>query len=539
MSPVQTYLSVWLAISAVALIFRYLYLLNAYPFLRSWVLGWILFSARLLMLLISSILSESRILPVMADICEIFSAVAFLDGALLFIGRPRSRYLLGASAIYCLGFAAAAWLGAGPGLRAVLSHCPPGAMLIAAGIAFSRNRKLPRAGRITVVICLIIWGLHKFDYPILNRSPTWSLWGFWITAIIAILTGLGMILLYYEYTRRELAESEEKYRRLVETTNTGYVILDAAGRVLDANAEYLRLTGRRELQDILGRSVIEWTAEKDRARNAIEVQRCLDTGMARNLEVDYVDLAGRPTPIEINATLVTSGATPVIVTLCRDIGARKRTEDSLRRAVGEKETLLRELYHRTKNNMSVIISLLNLQANESKDPAIKRGFEEARNRINAMALVHEKLYDTEDLSRIRLGDYVRDLAAYLVQSYGLGASIALDLKDMDDPPVTIDSAIPCALILNELISNSIKYAFPGGRKGSISLSVKELEDGLIEIRVADDGVGFPAGFDYRRDGGMGLQTILALAEGQLLGSLSFESGTGLTCTFRFAASLEA
>jgi PAS domain S-box-containing protein len=128
----------------------------------------------------------------------------------------------------------------------------------------------------------------------------------------------------------ELRASEEKYRTLIETTDTGYVILDAAGLVRDANSEYLRLTGRQALEEILGHPVTHWTAPHDQARNAREVQTCLEEGFVRNLEIDYVDLEGRFTPVEINATVLTAAAGDMIVTLCRDITERRQAELALR-----------------------------------------------------------------------------------------------------------------------------------------------------------------------------------------------------------------
>lgn len=128
----------------------------------------------------------------------------------------------------------------------------------------------------------------------------------------------------------ELQDIEEKYRALVETTDTGYVILDGQGRVLDANAEYVRLTGRKGLGDILGRPVTAWTAPHDQARNAEEVGKCLETGRARGLEIDYVSPEGTLTPIEINATVVRTSEGPRILTLCKDITERRRTESALR-----------------------------------------------------------------------------------------------------------------------------------------------------------------------------------------------------------------
>lgn len=129
-----------------------------------------------------------------------------------------------------------------------------------------------------------------------------------------------------------LRKSEEKYRALVETTNTGFLILDSAGRVVDANAEYVRLTGHRELREILGRTVIEWTAEYEKRKNAAAVAQCIKSGFIRNLNIDYVDRTGRITPIEINATVIGSGELLRIISLCRDITERKKVEEELRKS---------------------------------------------------------------------------------------------------------------------------------------------------------------------------------------------------------------
>jgi PAS domain S-box-containing protein len=140
---------------------------------------------------------------------------------------------------------------------------------------------------------------------------------------------------------RELRESEEKYKALVETTDTGYVILDGRGRALDANSEYVRLTGRKAISQILGRSVIEWTAPHDRKRNAAEVRKCIARGFVRNLEVDYITPAGQCIPVEVNATLLQGSKKPCIVTLCRDISRRRLAEESLR----ESESSYRNLFN--------------------------------------------------------------------------------------------------------------------------------------------------------------------------------------------------
>jgi two-component sensor histidine kinase len=209
-----------------------------------------------------------------------------------------------------------------------------------------------------------------------------------------------------------------------------------------------------------------------------------------------------------------------------DITYRKKGEMQIRNALKEKETLLRELYHRTKNNMQVIMAMINLQTQNIKDENILQMFSETSNRISTMALVHEKLYQTKDLSQINLKDYFTDLINLLSNNYQLISEGIRIKTDMSNVMVTIDSAIPCGLIMNELISNAFKHAFPENQRGEIQISLKMIDDQEIELIIGDDGIGLPEGFEYRDTDTMGLQTIVALAEGQLLGTLKVAKGKG-------------
>lgn len=334
-----------------------------------------------------------------------------------------------------------------------------------------------------------------------------------------------------ERARLALHESEEKYRALVETTDTGYVILDMHGKVVGANSEYVRLTGYKELSQILGREVTEWTAEYDLARNAEEVKKCFTQGFVRQLEVDYINKeTGVITPIEVNATAVESSSGLQIVTLCRDITRRKNIEKQLKLSLEEKDTLLRELYHRTKNNMQVICSMLELQSLAMKNDALKTAFKDMENRIHSMSLVHQKLYKSKNLSSINLKEYISELSGLLMKSYKMPSDRISQVFEIEDINVLIDIAVPCGLMINELVSNSLKYAFPGDRRGEIAIRVAGAGDGNIEIKVSDNGVGPREGFDFRNDGGVGMKTIFAIGEIQLGGKVRFESGNGLSCS---------
>jgi len=218
----------------------------------------------------------------------------------------------------------------------------------------------------------------------------------------------------------------------------------------------------------------------------------------------------------------------------QDISESKRAEEKLRGSLAEKETLLRELYHRTKNNMNVIIALLNMQSNLSADEGLRKALAEAQDRIYSMALIHQSLYDSGDLSQIGLKAYFHEFGSHLLSSHAVSPGLVDFEYDMEDISVAIDTAIPCGLILNELLSNALKHAFPAGRKGVVAIALRRGEGNAIILEVADDGVGLvgDAGIEMRMR--MGLKIVKSLAENQLKdGRVTFSAGPGLKCELRF------
>jgi two-component sensor histidine kinase len=220
-----------------------------------------------------------------------------------------------------------------------------------------------------------------------------------------------------------------------------------------------------------------------------------------------------------------------------DITERKQAEEKIKHSLAEKETLLRELHHRTKNNMQVIIALLELQASYFEDQRLKEAFEETRNRIRSMALVHEKLYQAHDLSHINLKEYIGELAQLLLASYKISSNHVSLVLDIEEVQVLIDTAIPCGLILNELISNSLKYAFPEDRYGEIRIQLYGAPDGEIYLNISDNGVGMPTGFDARTSGRLGLQNVFLISEKQLKGKITFASQPGVSYQIQFKDNL--
>jgi PAS domain S-box-containing protein len=199
-----------------------------------------------------------------------------------------------------------------------------------------------------------------------------------------------------------------------------------------------------------------------------------------------------------------------IIEYVRDITERKKAEDSLQSSLREKDVLLREVHHRVKNNMQVISSLLNLQSRHVQDPLVLEMFKESQRRIRSMALIHERLYQSSDFSHIEFAKYLRNLATHLFHSYQVDASRVKLKVEAEEIHLNINTAIPCGLIVNELISNALKHGFPESRAGELAIDLRREAGDGYRLSVRDDGVGFPTGIDYRRTETLGMQIVNTL-----------------------------
>ena len=213
-----------------------------------------------------------------------------------------------------------------------------------------------------------------------------------------------------------------------------------------------------------------------------------------------------------------------------NITERKLAEERLERSLKEKTVMLKEIHHRVKNNMQVVYSLLNLQARGITDPVTRAMFEESRNRVMSMAMIHENLYRADDLAFIDFNKYLRGLTAEIVETYQRpGVSIVVDQESL---PLDINVGIPCGLIANELVSNSLKYAFPEGSKGEIRLGINKNSSGDNVLTVEDNGIGFPVALDFRKTASLGLELVNVLTD-QIHGTIELqaEHGTKFSITF--------
>ncbi|HKK49360.1 MAG TPA: histidine kinase dimerization/phosphoacceptor domain -containing protein [Alkalispirochaeta sp.] len=239
---------------------------------------------------------------------------------------------------------------------------------------------------------------------------------------------------------------------------------------------------------------------------------------------------------EVNAVgFISSGSEfgePGSVGIIRDVSQRQQAEEIVRRSLHEKETLLSEIHHRVKNNLQVISSLLNLHAGTITDPAALSQFVDAQMQIQSMALVHEHLYQNESFERVDIHHYVTSLCRHLYDVYGASEErIALDI-DIEPISITMQQAMPVALLLNELVSNSLKYAFPDETTGAIHVRIYTVGADEVEVRVEDDGVGLPEDFDIASSLSLGHTLIYSLAH-QLDGTVELDGDGGTRFTLRF------
>jgi two-component sensor histidine kinase len=216
-----------------------------------------------------------------------------------------------------------------------------------------------------------------------------------------------------------------------------------------------------------------------------------------------------------------------------EIERRKQTETEINAALKEKEILLQEVHHRVKNNMQIITSLLKLQAGKITDKHLAEIFRDAENRVRSMALIHETLYQTKDFANINFNDYVETISNHLFRNYATNPDKVSLKREIEDISLGLDNAIPCGLIVNELISNALKYAFPEDRIGEIKITLHATNDDQIELTVSDNGIGIPAEIDMEKTESLGLQLVQLLAENQLDGTLELDRDGGTAFRIRF------
>jgi PAS domain S-box-containing protein len=349
-----------------------------------------------------------------------------------------------------------------------------------------------------------------------------------------------------EVLERKLAEAglaeQRSFLRQVIDLNPNFVFAkDRQGRFTLVNQAIADAYGT-SVQGLIGKTDADFNPNADEVewfrRADLEV---MDTLKEKFIPEEVItDAGGRVRWLQtIKRPIVSAdGAAHQMLGIAADITARKQAESALQQALEqiksslhEKEVLLKEIHHRVKNNMQVITSLLSLQSKTIGDRQALAVFQDSQNRVKSMALIHETLYQSKDLSRINFAEYLQKLVAHVSRSYRIRPdAVKINVK-VDNVSLPIDTAVPCGLIINELASNSLKYAFPGDTRGEINITFGHA-DARYVLRVSDTGVGLPADFDPERGKSLGMKLVRMLT-GQLCGEMECRNGVGTTFEITF------
>ena len=315
----------------------------------------------------------------------------------------------------------------------------------------------------------------------------------------------------HKMAKNSLMESEKKYRTLFEKNNNPIILFDEDGNFEDSNEAALKFLDinrdqllKKNLSDYILFDINNENREFWKTDDITEVKF--------NVNGEHKILELTVTPVYLKNKTLAFG-------VVNDITERKKAEDRILRSLKEKEVLLREIHHRVKNNLQIISTLLSLQSSKSGKINVEDLYIESQNRIQSIALIHEKLYKSDDLAHINFESYIKDLVSDLFDSYGVNSSrIKLNLN-IEEVTMGIETAIPCGLIINELVSNSLKHGFSSSETGQINVELRK--DGEYSLIISDTGSPFPEEMDIISNDTLGLELIKNLVI-QLDAKLTFK-----------------
>ena len=323
------------------------------------------------------------------------------------------------------------------------------------------------------------------------------------------------------------------FKSIVECSNMAIAISDPNGQLYYINPAHVKLFGRT-LEEARNLNYRDYYPLESLEILSKEVAPALERGSGWEGELEVFNINGRVFPLweQADSIFDESGNMLFGFGIMQDITKRKQAEAQIKSSLKEKETLLQEIHHRVKNNMTVISSLLKLQMNSLDNKEAKEALQDSQNRVQSMSMIHETLYRSDNLSAIDLKTYLSELGGTIFQNYSISNKVQFKVE-AENITIGAKQASPVGLIVNELISNCLKYAFTDDREGEILLKLKSNNENGVELIVSDNGVGIPEAFDLQKADSLGLKLVKMLAENQLDGSLDMESNNGTKFTIKF------
>jgi PAS domain S-box-containing protein len=340
------------------------------------------------------------------------------------------------------------------------------------------------------------------------------------------ILGIARDITSQKEAEEALRENEEKYRAIFESFYDVYYRTDRDGLVTIISPSVKTQAGY-EPEDVIGHPVTDFYLDPDE-RETFNTN-LKKYGFVNDYELQLLAKDGRVIDVSASSKIVLGkdGKPGGVEGLLRDITDRKRAEVEIKASLKEKEVLLQEIHHRVKNNMQIISSLLNLQSSKVKDKDVVGMFQESRDRIRAMALIHEKLYQAKDLAQVNLSQYIESLYLHLYHMYRIDTKAVQFDRHIDEIFLDINTALPIGLVINELVSNALKHAFPNGSQGEICLELSSIEAGKHRLIVRDNGIGLPGDLDINNPDTLGMQLVYDLVA-QIGGSIKIEAKEGTT-----------
>ncbi|MFC4158673.1 PAS domain S-box protein [Chitinimonas lacunae] len=345
-----------------------------------------------------------------------------------------------------------------------------------------------------------------------------------------------------DVTERREAEarikaSEMRFRTLLEGAPDAVIAVDQQGKITFANGQTEVLFGY-PYASLLGQSIEMLIPQRYHHRHLQHRQNYTDAprvrAMGSGLALSGRRADGSEFPVDLMLSPIATEQGTLTMAIVRNVTERRQAEERIQAALEEKETLLKEIHHRVKNNLQVVASLFDLQAGTTTDPAVIAALREGQCRVRSMALIHETLYRTQDFSRIPFTTYLEQLSRTLLSSYaGDTHHVALDIE-AEHVFLDLQIATPCGLLVNELLANSLKHAFPNKRPGRITVTLRRQDEKTVCLMVADDGIGLPPGFEPTRATSLGLQLVQMLSR-QIRGKPHWDSQHGTRFELNFPA----